>query len=143
MMEDRQQVILLETSDHAEAVAAFRERRDHESLQTLLHFVPVGHRAPAVSRDIEHEYHAERPPRRPSLTPARITGPDCISSPRTYHLFPTLPRHSLMPISSGWLAQNPLSAHEIWQNNGCAILAIPSGRFCRARTGTEGSYDPC
>ena len=28
MMEDRQQVILLETSDHAEAVAAFRERRD-------------------------------------------------------------------------------------------------------------------
>ena len=28
MMEDRQQVILLETHDHAEAVAAFRERRD-------------------------------------------------------------------------------------------------------------------
>ena len=28
MMEDRQQVILLETQDHAEAVAAFRERRD-------------------------------------------------------------------------------------------------------------------
>jgi enoyl-CoA hydratase/carnithine racemase len=28
MMEDRQQVILLETSDHAEAVAAFRERRE-------------------------------------------------------------------------------------------------------------------
>ena len=28
MMEDRQQVMLLETSDHAEAVAAFRERRD-------------------------------------------------------------------------------------------------------------------
>ncbi|WP_210338443.1 enoyl-CoA hydratase/isomerase family protein [Bradyrhizobium genosp. L] len=28
MMEDRQQVILLETDDHAEAVAAFRERRD-------------------------------------------------------------------------------------------------------------------
>jgi enoyl-CoA hydratase/carnithine racemase len=28
MMEDRQQVILLETGDHAEAVAAFRERRD-------------------------------------------------------------------------------------------------------------------
>jgi enoyl-CoA hydratase/carnithine racemase len=28
MMEDRQQVILLETCDHAEAVAAFRERRD-------------------------------------------------------------------------------------------------------------------
>ena len=28
MMEDRQQVILLETYDHAEAVAAFRERRD-------------------------------------------------------------------------------------------------------------------
>jgi len=28
MMEDRQQVILLETNDHAEAVAAFRERRD-------------------------------------------------------------------------------------------------------------------
>jgi hypothetical protein len=27
-MEDRQQVILLETGDHAEAVAAFRERRD-------------------------------------------------------------------------------------------------------------------
>jgi enoyl-CoA hydratase/carnithine racemase len=27
MMEDRQQVILLETNDHAEAVAAFRERR--------------------------------------------------------------------------------------------------------------------
>jgi enoyl-CoA hydratase/carnithine racemase len=28
MLEDRQQVILLETADHAEAVAAFRERRD-------------------------------------------------------------------------------------------------------------------
>ncbi|MCK1522844.1 enoyl-CoA hydratase/isomerase family protein [Bradyrhizobium sp. 145] len=28
MIEDRQQVILLETEDHAEAVAAFRERRD-------------------------------------------------------------------------------------------------------------------
>jgi len=28
MIEDRQQVILLETHDHAEAVAAFRERRD-------------------------------------------------------------------------------------------------------------------
>jgi hypothetical protein len=28
MMEDRQQVILLETADHAEAVTAFRERRD-------------------------------------------------------------------------------------------------------------------
>src|SRR5712672_1324405 len=28
MIEDRQQVILLETSDHREAVAAFRERRD-------------------------------------------------------------------------------------------------------------------
>jgi enoyl-CoA hydratase/carnithine racemase len=28
MMEDRQQVILLETADHAEAVQAFRERRD-------------------------------------------------------------------------------------------------------------------
>jgi len=28
MMEDRQQVILLETNDHREAVAAFRERRD-------------------------------------------------------------------------------------------------------------------
>lgn len=28
MMEDRQQVILLETNDHAEAVAAFRERRN-------------------------------------------------------------------------------------------------------------------
>jgi enoyl-CoA hydratase/carnithine racemase len=28
MIEDRQQVILLETSDHQEAVAAFRERRD-------------------------------------------------------------------------------------------------------------------
>ena len=28
MMEDRQQVMLLETHDHAEAVAAFRERRD-------------------------------------------------------------------------------------------------------------------
>src|SRR5712672_4431791 len=28
MMEDRQQVMLLETNDHAEAVAAFRERRD-------------------------------------------------------------------------------------------------------------------
>jgi enoyl-CoA hydratase/carnithine racemase len=28
MMEDRQQVILLETEDHAEAVAAFREQRD-------------------------------------------------------------------------------------------------------------------
>lgn len=28
MMEDRQQVILLETSDHQEAVAAFKERRD-------------------------------------------------------------------------------------------------------------------
>jgi enoyl-CoA hydratase/carnithine racemase len=28
MIEDRQQVILLETSDHSEAVAAFRERRD-------------------------------------------------------------------------------------------------------------------
>ena len=28
MMEDRQQVILLETQDHTEAVAAFRERRD-------------------------------------------------------------------------------------------------------------------
>jgi hypothetical protein len=27
MMEDRQQVILLETNDHAEAVTAFRERR--------------------------------------------------------------------------------------------------------------------
>jgi hypothetical protein len=27
MMEDRQQVILLETNDHTEAVAAFRERR--------------------------------------------------------------------------------------------------------------------
>jgi enoyl-CoA hydratase/carnithine racemase len=28
LMEDRQQVILLETEDHTEAVAAFRERRD-------------------------------------------------------------------------------------------------------------------
>ena len=28
MIEDRQQVILLETADHAEAVAAFRERRE-------------------------------------------------------------------------------------------------------------------
>jgi hypothetical protein len=28
MIEDRQQVILLETSDHREAVTAFRERRD-------------------------------------------------------------------------------------------------------------------
>lgn len=28
MMEDRQQVMLLETHDHSEAVAAFRERRD-------------------------------------------------------------------------------------------------------------------
>jgi enoyl-CoA hydratase/carnithine racemase len=28
MMEDRQQVMLLETNDHAEAIAAFRERRD-------------------------------------------------------------------------------------------------------------------
>ena len=28
MIEDRQQVILLETSDHREAVAAFREKRD-------------------------------------------------------------------------------------------------------------------
>jgi hypothetical protein len=27
MIEDRQQVILLETSDHGEAVAAFREKR--------------------------------------------------------------------------------------------------------------------
>jgi enoyl-CoA hydratase/carnithine racemase len=27
MIEDRQQVILLETSDHREAVAAFREKR--------------------------------------------------------------------------------------------------------------------
>jgi enoyl-CoA hydratase/carnithine racemase len=28
MIEDRQQVILLETQDHQEAVAAFRQRRD-------------------------------------------------------------------------------------------------------------------
>jgi hypothetical protein len=28
MIEDRQQVMLLETNDHHEAVAAFRERRD-------------------------------------------------------------------------------------------------------------------
>ena len=45
---------------HVELQPAFGEHRDHEPPQPPLHVVPFWHRARAVSRDIEHESHAQR-----------------------------------------------------------------------------------
>jgi hypothetical protein len=79
----------------AERQPAFRERGDHKPPQALLHVIAVRYRAPAVSRDIEHESHTQRPASLPPAVPGRYRdmlniGLGRISSPSVSHFFPTL-----------------------------------------------------